>query len=77
MRWRAVCKLPASKELVSAIHAHCLECSGGSRTLVERCNVSGCALRPYRSAKAMGISQGKEREAEGQIDYMDILRQEA
>lgn len=68
-----MCKLPAPQELISAIHAHCLQCSGGSRTLVERCNVAGCALLPYRSAKVMGISHGKEREVKGQMDYMDIL----
>jgi len=45
---------PTADELLAAIRAHCLECSGGSRTEVERCNVKNCKLRQYRSVKALG-----------------------
>lgn len=66
--------MPTQQELLAAIHAHCLECSGGSRVLVERCNVKRCALLPYRSAKAMG-AQVTERKIKGQVDCFEVLRE--
>ena len=51
-------------EYAAAIRAHCLECSGGSRKLVERCAVRGCRLFPYRcqmaEARAVRPSGGRE-----------------
>lgn len=41
-----------AEEYAAAIRAHCLECSGGSRKLVEACNVTECRLWDYRNAGA-------------------------
>ena len=69
---------PTADELLAAIRAHCMECSGGSRKEVERCNVKSCKLRPYRSVKALGhiASPGKliaDRQI-GMFDTMEVDR---
>lgn len=34
--------------LLKAIRAHCLDCMGGSREQVAKCNCTRCTLRPHR-----------------------------
>ena len=36
---------------VKAIRMKCLDCSGGSRTEAERCQVKDCALYPFRMGR--------------------------
>ena len=35
-------------DLLKAIRANCLECSGGRRSEIERCHLTECSLWPYR-----------------------------
>ena len=60
-------------DLFSAIHRHCLECSGGSIKCVDGCNVRKCNLYPYRSKKAMGIEK-KPTKLKGQIGVFDLMK---
>ena len=40
-----------STTLLKAIRKKCVECCGGSRLEIERCNLINCALHPYRQTK--------------------------
>lgn len=40
------------QKMLQAIRAKCLDCSGGSKKLVERCSVKSCPLYGYRMAEA-------------------------
>ena len=64
---------PTADELLVAIRAYCLECSGGSRKEVERCNIKYCKLRPYRSAAAVNGERPKEKRDAGQVSLFDVL----
>ena len=37
-----------AKELLKAIHAMCMSCCSGSRSMVDRCNTRQCPLYNYR-----------------------------
>lgn len=52
-----------AEEYAAAIRAHCLECSGGSRKLVEACNVTGCRLWDYRNAGAEACMERRRKPA--------------
>ena len=45
------CPETSNTNPVKAIRMKCLDCSGGSRTEVERCQVKDCALYPFRMGK--------------------------
>lgn len=64
---------PTADELLVAIRAHCLECSGGSKKEVERCCVKSCKLRPYRSVKVVGDEQTRRSEEAGQVSLFDVM----
>ena len=51
--------------LLAAIRAKCLDCCGGSRSLVAACRSPECALYPYRN-----------RTACAQVDMYDMLSDE-
>lgn len=57
---------PGADEVLAAVRAHCLACSGGSRKEVEQCWSRECALYPYRSLKAIG-QEKQMRNLKGQI----------
>lgn len=40
--------LREAEKMAAAIRKHCLECSGGCRDMVDRCEVKSCTLYPYR-----------------------------
>ncbi len=52
-----------------AIRAKCLDCSGGSRSVVEECLINDCPLYPYRSVSA--VNDQEEEQMEGQISMFD------
>lgn len=64
-------KKPTPQELIAAIHAKCLECSGGSRKLVHNCNIEYCALWSYRQSEPKESGQVR-----GQIGLFDITEKE-
>lgn len=56
--------------LLADIHAYCLGCSGGSRKMVETCDIQYCRLWKYRNGQA-GIQTAMFSDAdqlEGQLD---------
>lgn len=44
-----------AEKMATAIHRHCLDCSGGCRKEVEACPIKDCPLWPYRKPE---ISRG-------------------
>lgn len=40
-----------STTLLKAIRKKCVECCGGSRLEIDRCNMLNCPLHPYRHGK--------------------------
>ena len=63
---------PDLDTVLADIRLHCLECSGGQRSLVEHCTVKSCKLRPYRSLKVLGMQRERSKEIDGQIDIFHI-----
>ena len=63
---------PTPQELIAAIHAKCLECSGGSRKEVHNCKLTDCQLWPHRRSEA----REKQAPANGQISVFDIIQKE-
>lgn len=57
-----------AEELLTAIRAHCLECSGGSRAEVRRCKVEDCALWRYRRSER----KTAETDIDGQMSIYDL-----
>jgi len=51
-------------DVLRAIRAHCLDCCGGSRTLVQMCMSEDCHLHPYRTVDAV---KPEKEIIEGQI----------
>ena len=62
---------PSPDDLLVAIRAHCLECSGGCRKEVERCRMKKCHLYPYRSVSA--ISAKKETKTKGKDRQVSLF----
>lgn len=62
---------PTAAELLVAIRAHCLECSGGSKKEVDGCLVKTCKLRKYRSVSAIN-EEKQATEEDGQISLFDL-----
>lgn len=62
-----------SDTLLVAIRAKCMDCSGNTRKLVERCSIAGCPLYPYRSVQAVGGNQEQQMKIDEQIDLFDVL----
>lgn len=58
--------------MMAAIRRHCLECSGGDRKLVEKCNITECALWEYRCAQAAEAAEAKRNGIEGQVTILDF-----
>ena len=48
------------RSLATAIRRKCLDCSGGSKTEADRCQVKDCALYPYRHGNSQ--RRGDEQE---------------
>lgn len=61
-------KKPTPQDLIAAIHAKCLECSGGSRKEAHNCKLKDCPLWPYRR----GEPREKLCQSKGQISVFDI-----
>ena len=61
-----------TEQILIAIRKHCLECSGGSVKMVERCEIKRCNLYPYRCIKAMGGTK-QEKVEKGQISFFEAL----
>jgi len=59
---------PTPQNLIAAIHAKCMDCSGGSRREVHGCKIKDCPLWPYR--------QGGQKErigrSKGQISIFEV-----
>ena len=58
------CPETSNKNPVKAIRKKCIECSGGSRSEIEKCVIKDCALypfrfgrNPFRSAREMSDEQ--------------------
>ena len=60
-------------QVLIAIRAKCLDCSGGSRNVVEDCLIKDCPLYPYRTVSAVN---GDEEPIEGQISMFDTVKGE-
>jgi hypothetical protein len=45
---KIIVNVPKNPSPLKAIRRHCVECGGGTRIDVEKCNVVGCALHPFR-----------------------------
>ena len=52
-----------AEELMRAIRAKCLDCSGGSKSMVKGCRVPECPLWNYRTAEA----QARRQRVKGQL----------
>lgn len=63
------------RQMAAAIRAHCLQCSGGMRKLVDECPVKGCNLYPYRRGGAEGRKIARRAAAEGQMDALELLKE--
>lgn len=61
-------KKPTPQELIVAIHAKCLDCSGGMRKEVQRCNITDCPLWPYRRSE----DEKKQDCIKGQISLFNL-----
>lgn len=58
--------------VLRAIRAHCLECSGNSKTEVERCGITDCHLYPYRTVgSAQKAHADEHEEIEGQLTMFE------
>ena len=62
-------------DVLIAIRAHCMECSGGCKKEVENCRIKTCSLRPYRSLNAIGASRN-EKHDKRQISMFDLQEKE-
>lgn len=45
--------------LLKVIHKKCLDCCGGSRIELQRCNMTDCPLHKYRAAKNVEEESGE------------------
>ena len=63
---------PTPNELLVAIHAKCLDCSGGSRKEVHNCKLRDCSLWPHRK----GEPREKPARVVGQISLFEIEKRE-
>lgn len=63
---------PTPNELLVAIHAKCLDCSGGSRKEVHNCKLRDCPLWPHRK----GEPREKPARVAGQISLFEIEKRE-
>lgn len=64
---------PTPNELHSAIRDKCLECCGGSRKEVQRCNMQAqCALWPYRLAEP----RERTKPMKGQVSLFELMPKE-
>ena len=66
-------KKPTPDELLTAIHKHCMDCSGGSRKEVQNCRIHGCSLYPYRQEPA----RERIKPPKGQVTLFDLMKKEA
>ena len=64
---------PSAQQMQSAIRAKCLDCMGGSRKEVDRCQSKECPLWPYREAQA----RERMKPLRGQITMFDLVKREA
>ena len=49
-------------DYLKAIRAKCLDCSGGQKAEVEKCQLADCPLYPYRKSNQQGsLPLGKDR----------------
>lgn len=61
-------------DVLIAIRAHCMECSGGCKKEVENCRIKTCALHPYRSLNAIG-TENKPKPDKRQISMFDLQKE--
>lgn len=59
---------PTPQELLIAIRAKCLDCSGGMRKEVHGCKITDCPLWPYRRSEG----EKKQECIEGQISLFNL-----
>lgn len=58
-----------AETLLRAIRAHCLDCMGGSREQVAKCNCTRCSLHQHR----MGAEEaGRYHEAKGERQGLQL-----
>ena len=58
-----------AEALLRAIRAHCLDCMGGSREQVAKCNCTRCSLHPHR----MGVEEASRyHEARGERQGLQL-----
>lgn len=58
-----------AEALLRAIRAHCLDCMGGSREQVAKCNCTRCSLHPHR----MGAEEaGRYHETKGERQGLQL-----
>ena len=67
-------KKASTENVLIAVRAYCIECSGGSRRAVDECNRQACPLYPYRNRKASDAcaSPAKPVQLAGQMSINDI-----
>jgi hypothetical protein len=58
-------------DVLVAIRAKCLDCSGKSQKIVESCVIHDCPLYPYRSVKAIGVK--KTPKVKAQVSLFDFI----
>lgn len=59
--------------VLSAVRAFCLQCSGGSRKEVERCNRETCPLHPFRKGQGMQQGHAAQVNIKGQTEIFEFL----
>lgn len=65
---------PRPEELLIAIRAHCLACSGGCKAEAERCRIKTCPLHPYRTVAALG-GEKRDRKKDGQVSLFEYMKE--
>ena len=65
--------LPESEALLIAIRAKCMDCSGNSRKMVEKCGIRDCPLHPYRTAETVGEGRRASAMPDGQTSLYEQL----
>ena len=60
------------EDVLRAVRLKCLDCSGNSQKLVDRCNIRDCPLFPYRSLRTMS-ERKKPTKNMRQISIFDDL----
>ena len=66
-----------AQKMEAAIHKHCLACSGGSREMVDKCEIRDCALYPYRQPQRASAPKKPTAEQVSVFEAMQAVGVEA